>query len=477
MKKTYITTAIPYVTGRPHIGFALELVQADVIARYHRLIGNYTVFQTGTDENALKNVLSAQQLGISTEKFVNHNAGLFIELAHSLDISFEYFIRTSNDAHKAGAALLWTKCKTEDIYTKSYEGLYCSECEDFYSEKDLINGICPDHNIPPVLTSETNYFFRLSAYQEKLEQLISDDIIKVVPKTRKNQVLSFIRSGLHDFSISRPSHRAGGWGVSVPGDPSQTIYVWFDALANYITGQGFGNSGSWQSTWNNKCRKIHLIGKNVWKFHAVYWPAILLSAGLALPNEIVVHGFLTENGKKISKSAGDSTDPVELAKSYSADALRYYLLSEFSPFNDGDFSLENFVNVYESRLANNLGNLVSRVTSLCEKAGYGNYCRVDIPTCPAGYNEALDNYEFDKALSILWTALTVINQDIDKNKPWNLLKEGLKTEVNQLLDKWLSELEIVVYWLRPFLPETCYKIHSLLINQPMVQSDVLFAKS
>ncbi len=281
-RKVYITTAIPYVNGSPHIGFALELVQADVIARYNRLIGNETILQTGTDENAFKNVLSAQALGVPTEELVAKNARLFCRLAESLNISFDSFVRTTDDSHKRGATLLWQQCRSEDIYTKSYEGLYCSGCEDFFLEKELVNGCCADHGIPPVKTSETNYFFQLSAYQEVLEHLIKDDIIKIIPLSRKNLVLSFIRSGLHDFSISRSSQRSGGWGITVPGDPTQTIYVWIDALANYISGLGYGSTESWRNFWSSDTLKIHVIGKNVWKFHAVYWPAILLSAGTSL---------------------------------------------------------------------------------------------------------------------------------------------------------------------------------------------------
>ncbi len=478
MTKTYITTAIPYVNGRPHIGFALELVQADVIARYHRLKGDYTVFQTGTDENAYKNVLSAREAGIPTSEFVDNNSGEFVRLARSLDISFEYFIRTSQVLHKSGAALLWTKCKADDIYVKDYEGLYCSGCEDFYQESELENGLCPEHNTEPIRVSESNYFFRLSAYQDKLEQLIEDDIIKVIPAGCKKQVLNFIRSGLKDFSISRPANRTDGWGVGVPGDPDQTIYVWFDALANYLTGQGFGSSGTWRCTWNDSCRKIHVIGKNVWKFHAVYWPAILMSAGLSLPNEIMVHGFLTENGNKISKSSGGSIDPVGLADEYGADALRYYLLSEFSPFSDGDFSLENFIKVYESRLANNLGNLVSRLTALCEQCGYDERSiLIGKPSePPKGYIESLECYEFDKSLSALWINLTEINQDIDKHKPWILIKEGSCDEVKALLSQWLRNLYDIAYWLRPFLPDISSKIRVRLTNVPIKKSGVLFKK-
>ena len=474
--QVYITTAIPYVNGEPHIGFALELVQADVIARYHRLANVQAIFQTGTDENAFKNVLSARQAGIETGKFVRQNADKFLKLNDRLNIALDTFVRTSCSSHKSGAQLLWQQCRQEDIYQKSYSGLYCSGCEDFLNESDLTDGVCPEHQKPPTETSETNYFFRLSAYQEKLEQLIADDTIRIIPQSRKNLVLSFIRSGLHDFSISRNSERSGGWGVPVPGDASQTIYVWIDALANYITGIGFGTNNSWRLIWNEHNRKIHVIGKNVWKFHAVYWPAILLSAGLPLPNEIVVHGFLTENGSKISKSLGNTTNPLTVIDQFGTDPLRYYLLAEISPFNDGDFSIERFRNTYETKLANNLGNLVSRLTTLCQKSSYGNFELSPKPTAPDGYHEHLNRYEFDKALATIWQIITSVNQDIDNVKPWVLLKEDKLEAVREILPKWLRQLERAAYWLTPFLPETGTEIINTLKQRPIKPVNILFPK-
>ena len=475
-KKTYITTAIPYVNGKPHIGFSLELVQADVIARYHRLIGNDVKLQTGTDENAFKNVLTARQLGITTEDLVKQNAKLFLELAQGLNISFDNFVRTTDPAHSRGAVELWKQIKSTDIYTKNYTGLYCSGCEDFYLEKDLINGCCPDHSRPPVEVHEINYFFRLSAYQQKLEQLISNDIIKIIPVTRKNEVLSFIRSGLRDFSISRSTERSGGWGIPVPNDPSQIIYVWIDALTNYLSGLGYGTSDSWPKFWNEESSKIHVIGKNVWKFHAVYWPALLLSCGLVLPNEIVVHGFLTENGYKISKSRGSTIDPLEFINKFGADAVRYYLLGEVSPFGDGDFSIERFCKSYETKLANNLGNLVSRLTSLCEKANYSPGDTNLLTEAPSGYHEALNNYEFNKALETLWQNITELNQDIDKVKPWDLLKIKDQPNIYKALSEWLGKLKRIAYWSGPFIPETSGKILSILTLNPISSSGPLFPK-
>lgn len=473
---TYITTAIPYVNGRPHIGFALELVQADAIARYHRLTGKDVTLQTGTDENAFKNVLTARELSITPEELVRRNAGLFLELAQGLGISFDSFVRTSDASHQRGAAQLWQALKPGDVYAHNYTGLYCSGCEDFYLEKDLVDGCCADHGRPPVEVQETNYFFRLSAYQDRLEQLINDDIVKVVPATRKNEVLSFIRSGLRDFSISRAARRSGGWGVPVPGDSSQVIYVWIDALANYLSGLGYGTTDAWAKTWNETSRKVHVIGKNVWKFHAVYWPALLLSAGLALPDEIVVHGFLTENGQKISKSCGASVDPLELIDTFGADPVRYYLLAEVCPFGDGDFSADRLRKTYETKLANTLGNLVSRLTTLCEKAGYCWKVTGGLADAPDGYHEALEHYELDKAVGVLWQAIADINQSIDRLKPWELLKGADSSAIDGLLSGWLGKLQTIAYWSAPFIPDTSQRIRQILSQQPICASGALFPK-
>jgi methionyl-tRNA synthetase len=473
--KIYITTTIPYVNARPHIGFALELVQADVIARYNRLIGNETYFQTGTDENAFKNVVSARRLGITTRELVGKNSDVFRELSCVLNISCDNFIRTTDPAHHSSVRLFWKRLRAEDVYVRTYTGLYCNGCEDFYRPKDLVNGCCPDHKTRPAEVHETNYFFRLSAYQSQLEQLLETDTLKIVPTSRKNEVLSFIRSGLRDLSISRNSKRSGGWGVPVPGDAAQVIWVWFDALTNYISGLGYDKENNWKHFWNESATKIHVIGKNVWKFHAVYWPAFLLSAGLPVPNEIFVHGFITEKGQKISKSHGGSIDPFECAGSFGADAVRYYLLRAIHPFDDGDFSTQRLKRLYNADLANGLGNLVSRVTSLCNKAGFEECKYPSTINEPEGYCAAVRNYEFDKALEILWRIITRTNQDIDRARPWDLLKRPNDASIKTLLSAWLRDIREVGYWLRPFLPETSKKIFKIL-EGPFKHSEALFPR-
>lgn len=482
-KNHYVTTAIPYVNARPHIGFALELVQADVLARYFRLLGKTIHFQTGTDENAFKNVIAAREQGISIHELVDRNSNAFRDLAHGLGISNDDFIRTTEQRHHAGVNRFWKSLNKDDLYVKSYTGLYCVGCEDFYLEHALANGLCPDHGTPPKIIEERNIFFRLSSYQERLEKIIENDHIRIVPEKRKNEVLRFIRDGLQDISISRSADRSGGWGIPVPGDSTQVIYVWIDALINYITGLGYGSLDSngnlendWQNTWNEDTHKTHVIGKNVWKFHAVYWPALLLSANLPLPNELLVHGFLTENGRKISKSLGNSVDPFEYINQYGADGVRHYLLKAVSPIDDGDFSKDRIQSVYHSELANGLGNLVSRVTSLCAKGRLGSYSP---PTtvCPyPGFDLAITSFRLDDAANIIWTAIASVNADVARTKPWELLKATDLVALHRLLKCWLDEIYRIAFWVGPFIPDASLKIIEQLKTSPICVSSALFPR-
>ncbi|NIM06716.1 MAG: methionine--tRNA ligase [Armatimonadetes bacterium] len=475
-QKTHVTTTIPYVNARPHVGFALELAQADAIARYHRLVGHDTRLQTGTDENALKNVVAASERGISPEELVSQNSGLFRALVEALNVSADDFVRTSEQRHTTAVEYFWLSLKQDDIYQDSYSATYCIGCEDFLLEQDLVEGRCPDHGTVPEEVHEQNYFFRLSAYQDKLDRLISTNEITVFPETRKNEILAFIRRGLHDISISRTAERAGGWGITVPGDPSQVVYVWTDALINYLTGPGLGASNDWQEWWNDDMLKIHAIGKNVWKFHAIYWPAFLLSATLSIPNQIVIHGFLTENGRKISKSLGNAIDPLGCINEYGADAVRYYLLRMLPPFIDSDFQTERLRLVYNTDLANDLGNLVSRLTTLCVRAGYRRYHGEDAPQAPAGYHEALGACLFDQALDTLWSIVAETNKDIEWAAPWNAIKSGQHKSIHSRLHAWLGELYRVGYWLAPFMPTTAKAIQAAIREYPIQSSAPLFPR-
>lgn len=453
-KKFYITTAIPYVNAAPHIGFALEIIQTDVIARYHRILKEDVYFLTGSDENSLKNVQAAEEKKIPVAELVKQNSDKFYQLKKALNLSFNDFIRTTEKRHIEGVKSFWQACQKEDIYKKKYKGLYCIGCETFYTEKDLVNGCCPEHKTKPESIEEENYFFRLSKYQSWLEKLITANELKIVPEIRKNEVLAFIRRGLEDFSISRSQKRAHGWGVPVPNDEKQIIYVWFDALTNYITALDWQNKGElFQKYWP---ANVHVIGKGISRFHTIYWPAMLKSAGLALPKEIFVHGYITINGEKISKSLGNIIDPFEMVKKYGIDPIRYYLLKEIPAYNDGDFSESRFKEIYNADLANGLGNLVARVAKLCETANFEPknsneliHWRKEIR-----FHKLLKDYRFDEALKFIWEKISEADYYLDKNKPWFL--NG--SELSKILQNLVQKVQEIASLLIPFLPETAEKI-------------------
>lgn len=471
----FITTSIPYVNATAHVGHAQEFVFTDALARLYRTTGRHVVFQTGTDENAFKNVLSARSHGLEPLEFVSQNAAKFLSLLDTLDVSYDTFIRTTEDRHAKGVNLFWRTLKKDDLYSKTYRGLYCQGCEDFYLEKDLIDGVCPDHQTKPLPTEEENIFFRLSDYQQQLEDLIVSEKIRIVPAYRKNEILSFIRGGLQDISLTRDADRSGGWGIRVPGNQQQVVYVWIDALINYLTGQGYGESENWRDVWNEGTHKVHVIGKNVWKFHAVYWPALLLSAGLPLPNEIVIHGFLTTNGQKISKSLGNAIDPTAIVSSLGVDALRNYLLSELSIFGDADFSEEGVRASYNKNLANNLGNLVSRLATLCRKAEFsldiGNISRQE-------EGPALDDVPLaaQTALHGVWNKVSQINAEINETKPWELIRAGNQVAINCLLGDWISRLYNLSFQLSCFLPSAGRRLKQAIENGLAAHESALFPR-
>lgn len=475
----YVTTAIPYVNARPHIGFALEAILTDALARYHRLIGNDVRFLTGTDENSLKNVQAAEREGIPTAELVRRNAGQFEALRGPLDLSFDDFIRTSEEPrHIDGVRKLWEACDhAGDIYTRPYRGLYCVGCEVFYTEDELTpDGLCPEHLTRPDVVEEENYFFRLSRYAEQLRELIESDQIRVLPQTRKNEVLSFIRMGLDDFSISRSRTRAHGWGIPVPGDPDQVMYVWYDALGNYITALDYANEGPlYQRYWAHNPNRVHVIGKGIIRFHAIYWPAMLLSAGVPVPTTIFVHGYVTIGGGKISKSLGNVVDPVELAARYGTAAVRYYLLREVPPAEDGDFTLERFIRAYNGDLADQLGNLLNRVVSMVGRY-YGGAVpppasRDDVDrrlinvaaSLPDRVDAAMARFSPAEALAAIWELVGAANKYVGEVEPWVLAKArktggaaGAAAEARLATGLYnLAEaLRLIAHYLIPFLPET-----------------------
>lgn len=456
-KKFYITAAIPYVNAPPHIGHTLEFIQADVIARYHELLGDETIFLSGADENAQKNVQAARENKTTPQKWCDVNAAKFLGLKKLLNLTNNFiFQRASDKKHYQASKELWQRCKKDDIKLKKYKGLYCIGCEEFKTKKDLVNGKCPEHpnkNLEEI--EEENYFFKLSKYQGFLKDLIYKDELKIIPQQRKHEVLSFIELGLKDFSISRSSERMGGWGIPVPGDPKQIMYVWFDALNVYQSGIGFGwDERKYQKWWP---ADIHCIGKGILRFHAIYWPAILRSAGLELPKKIFVHGYLTIEGKKISKSLGNVINPEEVVEKYGTDALRYFLLKTIHPHQDGDFSFRLFDEVYNADLANGLGNLVQRISKLAEKANLGTFKRMTWEDSGLEVGVAISLFEFHRALGFIWKRIAELDKYIDTEKPWE--KKG--KELEQILEEPIKEILKIGCLLKTFLPQTAEKIEKI----------------
>lgn len=460
-KKFYITTSIAYTNAFPHIGFALELIQADVIARYHRLLDDDVFFLTGTDEHGTKIARAAKEEGKDPKEFVDEISNRFRELTKTLNISNSDFIRTTDrKKHWPVVEKVWKELEANgDIYKKKYKGFYCAGCEAFITEKDLVDGRCPNHQKKPELVEEENYFFRLSKYSDKIKEKIEKDELRIIPETRKNEVLSLIKQGLEDVSFSRSREKLK-WGIEVPGDPSQTIYVWADALVNYISVLGYKSNEKFKKYWP---ADVHCLGKDILKFHALIWPAILLSLGLKLPKVIFVHGYLTSGGQKMSKSLGNVVDPFNLVEKYGTDAVRYFLLREIPSTEDGDFTYEKFEARYNSDLASGLGNLVARLTTMAEKIEKTEFekDKKDIEKYPhikkanKEWERALEEFKFNEALKSTWDLVSFCDKQIDKEKPWE--KKENSAEVLRLL---LGTLLRVAYNLKPFLPETSKEILS-----------------
>lgn len=466
-QRIFISTAIPYVNAQPHIGHALEFVQADAYARYQRLKRKEVYFLTGADENSLKNVRAAQELGVVTQKFVDTNAEKFRALKEILNISYDDFIRTTEPRHMKGAQKFWRACE-KDIYKKTYRGLYCVGCELFYNPSELEDGCCPEHKTAPEEIEEENYFFRLSRYQEKLEKIFAQKHITIIPEHRAREVVSFIRRGLEDFSISRSITRAHHWGISVPGDQNHIMYVWFDALTNYINGLGYAdNAETFKKFWEDPASKtIHVIGKGILRFHAVYWPAMLLSAGVRLPSEIAVHGYVTAEGEKMSKSLGNAVSSADIASEWGRDVVRYFLLREISPFEDGDFSRGRLLGRYNADLAHGLGNLVSRSITLMQKNPptiAANNLHTNIQNTWAAYHNAMENFSFNTALGHVWQLMGTTDKYINDSAPWKIEnQEKLRAVLSSV---WYS-LANISHMLKPFMPDTAEKVVSLLDIPP-----------
>ncbi|HEY8454243.1 MAG TPA: methionine--tRNA ligase [Actinopolymorphaceae bacterium] len=508
----YVTTSIPYVNADPHLGHALELVQADVLARHRRLRGDEVRFQSGTDDNALKNVQAAQRAGLPVQEFVDIHAASFERLCRELDISHDDFIRTSRDPrHHSGAQRLWRACaESGDIYWRHYEGLYCVGCEQFYTPDELVDGRCPDHDTVPQLVSEENWFFRLSRYQDQLLELLDSKRLRIEPAVRANEVRAFIAGGLEDFSISRSVERTQGWGVPVPGDPTQVMYVWWDALGNYITSLDYGESGTdaeaFRTWWSGAAgsgesdrntttlglddgpgtsaghRRIHVIGKGILRFHAVYWPAMLLSAGLPLPTHIYVHDYLTVDGRKLSKSLGNVVDPLALVGDYGADALRWWLIAKVPKVGDTDFTIDRLIDAANRDLAGGIGNLAQRVTSMVHR-----YRNGVVPKAPVHAHDtaqdadiellhtrcaqlseridaALSGFDLRAAAAAITGVVNAANRCIERTTPWALAKAERAGDaeagrrLDGVLETLVAALRVLSHELRPFVPTVAERL-------------------
>lgn len=467
-KKFYVTTTIPYANAPPHIGFALEIVQADVLARWNKIKGNDVFFLTGTDEHGTKNYQTAKKQRLSPKEFVDKNSKYFKQLTKALNITNNYFIKTTDKkVHWPGVIKLWKILSEKgDIYKKKYTGTYCSGCERFITEKELIDGRCPNHpNLEIEQISEENYFFKLSKYSNKIVQLIKTNKLKISPEKWKNDFLSLIKDGLTDVSFSRDKIHLP-WGIPVPGDENQVMYVWPDALTNYLTGIGFPDK-KYKKYWP---ANLHVVGKDMLRFHTGIWPGMLLSAGLELPKEVIVHGFLTVDGKKMSKSLGNVVSPLELVKKYTSDSIRYYLMRTIPFGEDGDFSEQALIDRHNNELANKLGNLVSRVEGLIERNGIEKTENKLIKKLKEKQIEKhIDNFEFDKALNELFGFIDICNEYVQEKKPWETKDKKVLFELKESILK-IAEL------LWPFIPESAEKIKKQFSEKKIKKGEVLFKK-
>lgn len=464
MKKFYVTTPLYYVNDKPHIGHAYTTVAADVIARYQRLKGREVYFLTGTDEHGSKIERSAKKAGIEVGKFVEKIAKEFKSTWDLLDISYDDYIRTTESRHQKGVEAFFEKVK-KDLYEDEYQGMYCEGCERFLVEKELENGLCPDHKKPPQKLCEKNYFFNLQKYLPRLKKLIESDEILVLPKQCKQEILGLFKQKLPDFSVSREKVK---WGIKFPYAKNQVVYVWVEALQNYITAPGFGrDEKKFSSIWP---ADIHFMAKDILKFHAIFWPAMLLSANLHLPKTIFAHGFFTIDGQKMSKTLGNIIDPKELVEKYGVDATRYLLLSQFPFGQDGDIKKEGFVIRYNADLANELGNLVSRVVVMAKKFNISN---IKAPSKNLNLiDKELGNFDIYGALRRVTSAVKKANKTVDTEKPWQLAKSDPR-KLETVIKKLYRELYYIAYNLEPFMPSTAKKIQE---NLKSLDSKAIFPR-
>ena len=479
-KKLYITTAIPYVNGNPHIGNALDYLLADIWARYQRQNGHEVRYQTGTDEHGNKIAAKAAEVGTDPQSYTDGQHLNFKAMIEKVNATATDFIRTTDPHHMAAVQYIWQKLAPY-IYKGSYEGWYCMGHEAFFTDKEVheLNGICPDHQKPFEQVKEDNYYLKTSAFTDQIRTAIENGTMEIVPDYRKKEFLELIKDGLQDVSISRP-RRSLSWGVPVPNDPDQVMYVWLDALANYITVLGYPDRAGWEQYWP---AEVQVIGKDILRFHAGIWPAMLMGLGLQLPKQLLVHGFVIVGGAKMSKSVGNVVDPIQIIDEYGLDSFRYYFSRHIPTLDDGDFTWEKFETAYNGELGNDLGNLIQRVASMITRyqagvIGESEQAEHDMSL----YHEAMKNLEFNKAMDEVWNMVRSLNQYIDNVKPWAVAKEigkdpEAEPHLSEILAHCAGALVQIGDLLVPFMPQTAATIHTIfdsgVVQQP---ENVLFPK-
>ncbi|NCS98959.1 methionine--tRNA ligase [Candidatus Parcubacteria bacterium] len=480
-KPFYITTTLPYANSKPHVGHAVEFARADAVARFKRATGHEVFFNTGTDEHGIKIYQKAQEEGKDVMDFLNEGVEHFKILAEKLNISYDKFIRTTDPEHEKAAQEFWKICDQNGfIYKKQYSGLYCVGCEMFKTEKELINGECPDHSGKKIEEiSEENYFFKYSEFADKLKELYETRPDFVIPENRLKEISSFVKEGLNDFSISRLKEKMP-WGVEVPGDSEHVMYVWFDALVNYISTLGWpDNKENFEKFWVNGT-PVQYCGKDNIQHQSARWQAMLMSVGLPVSNNVIVNGFVLSDGKKMSKSVGNVIDPMDVLNEYGTDALRYYLIRELSPFEDSDFTINSFKESYNANLANGIGNLTSRIMKMAEdhinkvsdeELGFDtDFSKI----VGDEYIKYFNVFNLQKVADIVWSYIGEIDQRIQETEPFKLVKED-KEKAQEIIRELVVKLYKTSKMLEPLLPETAEKIQKA-IKENKKPSEPIFAR-
>lgn len=470
MTKKYVTTAIPYMNGDPHIGHAMDYCLADVCARYYSLCGDEVRLQAGADEHGSKIWQKAVELGIPAKKFVDEKTFTFKKFIDELGVCFTDYVRTTDSEHERRVQEIWTRL-SDYIYKDTYEGWYCTGCERFITDKEYEenSGICPDHQKSYEKLQEENYYLRIADFKDKIRRAIEADEMLILPEFRKKEILRLLEES-PDVSISRPREQLE-WGVAVPGDESQVMYVWMDALSNYITVLGYPDRDI--SAWWPAAAQF--VGKDILRFHAIIWPAMLMGLGLPLPRVLVSHGMVLADGQKMSKSIGNVVNPVEVIQRHGIDAFRYYFLRHIDTFADSDFTWEKFEDAYNNELANDLGNLVQRLAAMCAK----NEVAMEEPANTEfddGYKDLMDKFEYAKAFDCVWGKVQELNKRIDIEKPWVLARESKTEELWECLTGLVRDLLTVNQMLKPFLPGTCEKIDGIFTEKIEPPKIPLFPK-